>query len=124
MSLEKISEAAMAKMPAKSGNNPTHVFGLKPVVGTRLLNIGNMVMLARTAVPTTVSSALTVRPKILATRTPSGLPALVERSGKTGGRLLGVDQSDLLHNLLGVEDAKIDQMLEATADSAAMMLGV
>lgn len=42
--------------------------------------------------------------------------------GGLGG--LGSDSSDLLQNLLGVEENAIDRMLDSNADSAAKMLGV
>ena len=53
---------------------------------------------------------------------PSGpIPPLKPRSSLAA---LGGDASDLLTNLLGVEDSDIDKMLEAPADNAAEMLGV
>ena len=42
--------------------------------------------------------------------------------GSLGG--LGSDSSDLLQNLLGVEETAIDKMLDSNADSAAKLLGV
>ena len=47
-----------------------------------------------------------------------GMVALTAHSEGGGG-----DNSDLLHNLLGVEDAAIDRLLDS-ADSAAKLLGV
>ncbi len=42
--------------------------------------------------------------------------------GSLGG--LGSDSSDLLQNLLGVEENALDRMLDANPDKAAKMLGV
>ncbi len=44
------------------------------------------------------------------------------RIGSLGG--LGSDSSDLLHNLLGVEETAIEKMLDSNAESAAKVLGV